>query len=236
MKHLRRWLRDFSQQLVWYFAVAFSPAYSGAYAHRHPRARRYGTISGMVVVAGILFWITMHPPAFNPSYLPRISVEDVPAADRPAPLHFAPGTHLPRLPERIASGPINLAAFSPERDLVRFDDPRIWWESDHDIGDDEDDHLMHRAVVPPLRRLVAMVEKHGGHLQVHDAYRPKGVHNPRSLHKEGRALDLTCSGLSLEDLARFAWAAGFDWVYYEHSASGGSHIHCSVRARPLIND
>ncbi len=62
-----------------------------------------------------------------------------------------------------------------------------------------------------------------------DAYRPGGIHNPTSLHKEGRAIDITCKELSLEKLAKLCWAAGFDWVYHEVKAKLGAHVHCSVK-------
>ncbi len=88
---------------------------------------------------------------------------------------------------------------------------------------------MHHAIETPLRLLIELVHREGGTLEIHDAYRPEGVHNARSLHKEGRALDMTCDELGLERLACLCWAAGFDWVYYEASARGGAHVHCSVK-------
>ena len=83
-------------------------------------------------------------------------------------------------------------------------------------------------------------------LRVQEAYRPSTIHSALSLHKEGRALDLTCPSLdpewnpddpnahrpspkSLEILAKLTWAAGFDWVYYEVPKSSGAHLHVSVR-------
>ncbi|MFC1452487.1 hypothetical protein ACFLSJ_03985 [Verrucomicrobiota bacterium] len=109
-----------------------------------------------------------------------------------------------------------------------IDDPRVWWESDNDDKDTEDDHSIHRSLEAPLRRLIELVHERGGALEVQDAYRAGGVHNPRSLHKEGRALDVTCDEMSLEDLAKLCWAAGFDWVYHEDRGTG-PHVHCSVR-------
>ncbi len=229
MSILLLWLRQYWHGLVSAFLVAFSPRLSVSRISLHPYL--YYLCMGLAVstISGFLMWIALHPTLYEMPLLPhKVVTEPLPVVRRP-PLHFPPGTYLPRIPEARASGPIDLPTFCPEHDLVRFDDPRIWWESDHDSNDDEDDHLMHRNLVPPLRRLVELVEKHGGHLEVQDAYRPSGVHNPRSLHKEGRAVDLTCRGLSLEDLARFAWAAGFDWVYYEYGKPGGDHVHCSVR-------
>ena len=58
----------------------------------------------------------------------------------------------------------------------------------------------------------------------YEGYRPKPQHLARSLHKEGRAIDVTCKEMSLEELARLCWVAGFDWVFHEPD-----HVHCSVR-------
>jgi D-alanyl-D-alanine dipeptidase len=82
----------------------------------------------------------------------------------------------------------------------------------------------------PLARLIEMISARDATLKVQDAYRPGGkVHGSKSLHKEGRGIDLTCEEMSLEELARICWAAGFDWVYHEASAKGGAHVHCSVK-------
>jgi hypothetical protein len=161
------------------------------------------------------------------------AVEKPPAAPRlmvrEKPERFPPNTYRPRQREGSVSGSIDMSLFSAGRDLVHVDDDRVWWESDHDKGDTECDHSMHRAMEPPLRRLIELVNNEGATLEVHDAYRPAGVHNARSLHREGRALDLTCDQLGLERLACLAWAAGFDWVYHEAGAKGGAHVHVSMR-------
>jgi len=152
---------------------------------------------------------------------------------RPLPEDFPAGTHMPEDRESKASGSVDLASFSPGRELTHIDDARVWWESDNDVNDVEDDHTIHVALELPLRRLIEMVCARGGILEVHDAYRPTGIHNPRSLHKEGRAVDVTCDEMALEELARLCWAAGFDWVYHEAARNGnGAHIHCSVRKSP----
>lgn len=148
---------------------------------------------------------------------------------RTEPGRFHPNTHMPPTGEGLASGSIDLESFSSDRDLTHIDDPRVWWESDHDEGDNEDDHMIHKSLEIPLRRLIELVCRNGGVLEVHDAYRAEGIHNPRSLHKEGRAVDLTCDDFSLEQLAKFCWVAGFDWVYYEATDRNGAHIHCSVK-------
>ena len=147
---------------------------------------------------------------------------------REPPKAFPRNTYRPSRREGRVSGSIDLSSFSPGRDLIYVDDDRVWWESDNDRGDTEDDHSMHRAIERPFRRLVELVTAAGGRLKVQDAYRPTGVHSRRSLHKEGRALDLTCDELGLEELAKLCWAAGFDWVYHEAGGSGGSHVHVSV--------
>lgn len=136
---------------------------------------------------------------------------------------------MPKLRESQASGSIDLASFSAGRDLKYVDDPRAWWESDNDKGDTECDHTVHRCIERPLLRLVNLVTEAGGKLKVQDTYRANGIHNPRSLHKEGRAIDITCDELGLERLAKLCWAAGFDWVYHETPSSGGYHVHVSVR-------
>ena len=150
---------------------------------------------------------------------------------RPEPARFPARTHMPDVRESVASGSIDLGTFSPGRSLMYIDDPRVWWESDHDKGDEEDDHTVNVALAAPLRRLIELVSRAGGKLKVQDTYRPTGIHNRRSLHKEGRAIDVTCDGFSLEKLAKLCWVAGFDWVYYESKRGNGAHIHCSVRRR-----
>jgi hypothetical protein len=152
---------------------------------------------------------------------------------RPAPASFPPDSNLPRGKETLASGPIDLGTFNPTNDLIRFQDTRVWFESDHDDpSDDEDDHLIHRAVEVPLKRLVNLLEKKGGKLKLHEAYRAadkNSIHLAKSLHCEGRAVDLTCEKLNLSELAKLAWQSGFDFVLYEKPAKSGVHLHCSVK-------
>jgi hypothetical protein len=153
-----------------------------------------------------------------------------PAAFEPrkAPRRFPKNTHMPSVRESAASGAVDPSRFDPRRDLVRFTDYRVWFESDRDTNDDEDDHLIHRSVEAPLRRLIDLLQQRKEQLRIHDAYRPKGVHSIRSLHREGRALDLTSEKMSLAELAKLCWVAGFDWVYYE-AGKGGEHVHVSVK-------
>ncbi|NCD34640.1 MAG: DUF882 domain-containing protein [Spartobacteria bacterium] len=153
---------------------------------------------------------------------------------RPLPKDFPARHRMPVRREIDVSMAIGSMPFKPSHDLVRVDDDRVWWESDNDTGDTEDDHLMHVAMVVPFRRVLEMVSQHEGvTLKVQDSYRAQGIHASKSLHKEGRAIDLTADGMSLSDLAKICWAAGFDWVYYEAPKSGGAHIHASVK--PLLD-
>ena len=162
---------------------------------------------------------------------PRARSLKLPVREEPS--SFPADTNLPRGREILASGAIDPATFDPERDLMRLDDDRVWWESDHDgPSDTEDDHMIHIAMERPLRRLIELISQLGGRLEVHDAYRPTGKHVRGSLHREGRAVDLTCDELGLEKLAKVCWAAGFDWVYHEVKSRQGAHVHCSVRRGP----
>jgi hypothetical protein len=155
---------------------------------------------------------------------------------REAPASFPPDSNLPRGKEVYASGPIDLGSFDPKKDLTRFEDARVWFESDHDgHTDDEDDHLIHRAMEVPLKRLVNLLEKKGGKLKVQDAFRhadKNRIHMTSSLHCEGRAIDLTCEDVNLSELAKLCWQAGFDFVLYEVPRSSGIHLHCSVKRAP----
>ncbi len=153
---------------------------------------------------------------------------------RPAPERFRRDTHMPDTGEGATSGSIDMGTFSPGRDLIYLADSRVWWESDNDAAskDDEDDHSINIAMREPLQRLIELAALQNACIKVQDTYRPNGIHNPRSLHREGRALDVTSNELSLEELAKLCWQAGFDWVFYEHKARGGAHVHCSVRRAP----
>lgn len=161
---------------------------------------------------------------------------------REAPEKFKRDSYLPAKRESEASGAIIDSDFSAGRDLIYVDDKRVWWESDNDRDtDDECDHSMHAVMELPFRRLVNLVEATGWQLRVQEAYRATGTHAGKSLHKQGRALDLTVDKFgeakltpfekvaAYEKLAKLVWQAGFDWVYYENSAGGGPHIHASVK-------
>ncbi|MCL1909344.1 MAG: hypothetical protein FWG05_00240, partial [Kiritimatiellaeota bacterium] len=152
-------------------------------------------------------------------------------AVRPAPDTFPRDTNLPNIPEGKASGSNDPRAFSPGRDLVYFDDPRVWWKSDHRATNDTSDecaHTMHRSMAEPFTRLVNLVSETEWTLKVQGCYSAEsGVHSANTLHKQGRAIDLTFGDPknpserldakrlqpAYEQLAKLAWQAGFDWVY-----------------------
>ncbi len=159
---------------------------------------------------------------------------------REAPAKFPRNAKMPDKRESEVSGAISNTGFSPGRDLVYVTDSRVWWESDNDgDADDECDHTMHKAMEIPFRRLVNLVSDAGWQLRVQEAYRPDGIHSSKSLHKEGRALDITMDKTprishyeriaAYEELCKMAWQAGFDWVYYEYNGGTGPHVHASVR-------
>jgi hypothetical protein len=169
---------------------------------------------------------------------------------RPAPEKFTRNSKMPNKQEREVCGEIIPSKFSAGRDLIYVTDSRVWWESDNDgENDDECDHSMHRAMEIPFRRLVNLVQAQTDlQLRVQETYRPEGVHSQKSLHKEGRALDITLgykNGEKLktaeemranyELLCKLAWQAGFDWVLYEYGSGTGPHVHASVNAnRPYL--
>ena len=155
------------------------------------------------------------------------AVEFVPRA---LPRRFPRNSNLPPGKEFLTCGPIAPATFDPARDLVRFQSLTVWFESDYtNKVAGNDDHVVHRSLVAPLERLVRLVDANGGRLKIHEGYRCNAIHKPKSLHREGRAVDLTCEKLSLSDLAKLCWVAGFDWVLYEDPKGGGDHVHCSVK-------
>ena len=191
---------------------------------------------------------TPAPPAAPAPEQSRETAPDLLAPVRDAPETFRRNAHMPDLRESEATGGIDLDSFSAGRDLVWVDDARCWWESDNDADehDTEDDHSMNAAIVEPFRRLVNLVAaaEPGYQLRVQECYRAAGVHSPKSLHCEGRALDLTFERLEgekltpfekvavYEKLAKLCWQAGFDWVYYEQARGTGPHVHVSVRRLP----
>ncbi|NQU41121.1 MAG: hypothetical protein HQ523_14310 [Lentisphaerae bacterium] len=194
---------------------------------RHVVALCLGCTSAVVVFAVGISRIPKAPEKHEPLTLTPPSALILPLRQPPA--TFPPGTYQPNKRESEASGPIDLGDFSAGRDLTYIEDDRVWWESDNDTNDVECDHTVHNAMRTPFERVIELVAERGGTLKVQDTYRPDRIHNDRSLHKEGRAIDLTCNEMSLEELAKLCWQAGFDWVYNEKgSRSNGPHVHASV--------
>lgn len=233
-----RWTRCFARELADHVRHGWD-VLSGARSD-HPREVRL--VSRLAVLAGgivvLLFAVfaarapalrVLPPQTRIPQYPPAPEPVDYTKPVRELPDRFRANTYLPPKGEGRASVSIAGVAFDANLDLVGLYDDRVWWESDHDSGDTEDDHRIHWAMETPFRRLIELVVAEDGVLEVHDAYRDEGIHASKSLHRQGRALDLTCDELGLERLAKLCWASGFDWVYYEAPKGGGHHIHVSVR-------
>jgi hypothetical protein len=233
---MRKWLVEVQKDLH-EFGRQFGSLLHRGFTHHPSRHDRLFMVAGIALAAttlGVALVWTGRAPDFQSIFAPPESIQPQPVIDlktpvRKEPARFAPNTHLPRMKELVVSGTLSLPTFLPKYDLVSVDDARVWWESDNDTNDVENDHIVNAALEEPLRRLIELVSQAGGTLKVQDSYREEGIHLDHSLHKEGRAVDLTCDELGLEKLAKLAWAAGFDWVYYETPRKGGAHVHASVR-------
>lgn len=107
---------------------------------------------------------------------------------------------------------------------------------------DEEDILMHPAMLLPLYHLNELVKQEWGgayQLRVTDAYDSLLEHDLNqadptrkySLHFEGRAIDLTLWPIARDHYSRLcalAHCAGFDWVHNE-----GTHCHAALNAESL---
>lgn len=107
---------------------------------------------------------------------------------------------------------------------------------------DEEDILMHPAMLLPLYRLSELVAQEWGgvyRLRITDAYDSLLEHDlgqpdenlKYSLHFEGRAVDLTTWPLEPNNYTRLcalAHCAGFSWVHNE-----GTHCHAAITAESL---
>ena len=106
----------------------------------------------------------------------------------------------------------------------------------------DEDSLMHPAMVPPLLRLNELLIKEWGgavQLMVTDAYDSHGDHDlaqpslnkKYSQHFEGRSIDLVTWPVDVAKYPRLcalAFAAGYDWVHNEVT-----HCHASIKADTL---
>lgn len=126
--------------------------------------------------------------------------------------------------------------------LVGDLNPNIVYKREEQPPFDQEDILMHPAMILPLSRLSNLVlEEWGGEvrLRVTDAYDSLLEHDLAqldesrkiSLHFEGRAIDLTTLPVDRTRYGRLcalAHCAGFDWVMNE-----GDHCHAAVKADSL---
>lgn len=231
-----RWLRELLRDLsgtVSRLTRLFRPA-PDAHSAADRRAHVIGISSAVLLVGLALVVLAHHRLDFTrPVHPPGRASREMPDFTKPvreAPDRFPANARMPRRQEGKVSGSIPTPGFSPRLDLIRIHDERVWWESENDKNDVEDDHHFHYAMEEPMRRLIELVARKGALLKVQDAYREEGIHSKRSLHREGRAVDVTAEGIPLEELAKLCWAAGFDWVFYESPRRGGAHVHASVRA------
>ena len=92
------------------------------------------------------------------------------------------------------------------------------------------DRRMSRRTHERLHALARLVEREwpGKKPRVTEAWDENIEHGDKSVHYEGRALDLTVSDLDPSKLGRLsalARDAGFDWVYFEDE----THVHVSSR-------
>jgi hypothetical protein len=126
--------------------------------------------------------------------------------------------------------------------LASVSDPRLLWSGGETPPYNDEDHLMHPAMLAPFHALLDLVEVEWGgqtQLMVTEAFDSQLNHDlaqhdansKYSLHFEGRSIDLIPWPPDEGRLARLcalAHAAGFDWVHNEDD-----HCHASVRAQSL---
>jgi len=237
-----KWIRDVWRELsrlTDFFTHPFRRQFS-----RKTSPERLALFAGLSSVAASLIVVFMlaskdRIPHVEPVPVPdvkRITYADVVfEAVRDIPSRFRANERMPTRSEKSSSGMLTDTVFRPEFDLVRIEECHRVHPLHHDKNDTEDDHLFHRVMEEPFRRLVQLVHEQGATLKVQDVYRAEGVHHSKSLHKQGRAIDITAKDMSLSELAKLTWASGFDWVFFESPKRGGAHIHASMRAQPIRN-
>lgn len=120
--------------------------------------------------------------------------------------------------------------------------PAVIYKREEEPPFDEEDILMHPAMLLPIQRLSQLVaEEWGGAYQLRatDAYDSLLEHDlgqqdqdrKYSLHFEGRSIDLTLWPIDRDQYSRLcalAHCAGFHWVHNE-----GDHCHASIQADSL---
>ena len=133
----------------------------------------------------------------------------------------------------------NSSAF---RQLVSDYDPRVLWNEGGGSGYNDENHLIHPAMLTPLNTLIDLVaaEWQGAtQIMITAAYDSEGKHDlaqsnqssKYSLHFEGRSIDLIPWPPDSTRLARvcaLTHQAGFDWVHNEDD-----HCHASVKTQSL---
>jgi hypothetical protein len=126
--------------------------------------------------------------------------------------------------------------------LVRNLDPEIYFQNEEPAGFNDEDALMHPAMLKPLTELKRRVQQRWrgvvrlvvteayDSLMEHDLAQPDPAQKV-ALHFEGRSMDLVPMPATPENMAELcamAHCAGFDWVHNE-----GTHCHASVKAESL---
>lgn len=147
--------------------------------------------------------------------------------------------------ETMAAGPM-LCQIEPDscayHKMIGNLAPSIVFKREEEPPYDKEDILMHPDMLLPLTRLNQLVldEWKGAYfLRITDAYDSLLEHDlgqtnnerKRSLHFEGRSVDLTTWPIDLNQYGRLctlAHCAGFAWVQHE-----GDHCHASINAESL---
>lgn len=143
---------------------------------------------------------------------------------------FRVGDYAPGRPEIEVVGGVDKPIRRRSKDYARL------VECDHDaiVFKDEEkngaDRRMTRRTHERLHALARLVDREwpGKKPRVTEAWDEDIEHGDKSVHYEGRALDLTVSDVDSSKLGRLsalARDAGFDWVYFEDA----THVHVSTR-------